>query len=346
MKRNFIFSFFILGLIALITGGTVFAQQRQGLNVTVSPTALEVTDEPGKTIQGKFRLRNNSSEPLSLKLHVDKLNANEEGQVIPATAQKEDTYLSWLQFESDTVEALPQEWTDISYKLTIPADAAFGYYYAIRVSQTNSTVAESDTTVLGEVVIPLLLNVKKDGARREAKITEFKTTQLVNEYLPIEFVTTVENKGNVHLKPRGNIFIRGAGEKDLGILEVNPGMGTVLPGKKRSFSSAWNEGFLVREEVVEDGQVKLDSNGKPVTRLTFNWNKLTDFRIGQYTANLLLVYDNGQRDVALEGSTTFWVLPYTALGVALLILIVLFIIIRFFLKQYVKGQVKKYQKKG
>jgi hypothetical protein len=43
--------------------------------------------------------------------------------------------------------------------------------------------------------------------------------------------------------------------------------------------------FLVREPVIQDGQVKLDKNGKPVENLSINWNKLTSFRIGKYTAN-------------------------------------------------------------
>lgn len=334
-----------LAVVFLLLATHVRAQQAQGLNVTVSPTVIEVSDSPGKTIEGKFRIRNNSTTPVTLSLQVDKLSPNEDGTITPATARKEDTFISWTNFEKTTITAAPLEWTDIPYTIKVPDDAAFGYYYAIRITQ-RATPAASDTTVLGEVVIPLLLDVKNGTAKREMKLIDFKPTHFINELLPVSFITTVENTGNIHSKPRGNIFIRGVGEKDLALLEVNEGLGNVLPTTKRNFISNWTDGFLVREEVVEDGAVKRDDKGNPVTQLKFNWNKLTDFRIGKYTATLLLVYDNGERDVALEKTTSFWVIPYTAIAVALIAIFLLIFIIRFALKSYVQGQIKKSQNKN
>jgi hypothetical protein len=315
----------VLIILYMFFGVKVFPQEPQGLNATVSPTVIEVSDAPGDTITGKFRLRNNQADPLSLTIHVDKLNPTEDGRVSPATPRSEDTYISWLEFNKNTFTAPAREWTDISYTLKIPNEAAFGYYYAIRITQNAKTQTSTNTTVLGEIVIPLLLEVKKDGAKREVKLIDFKADQSINEYLPVSFTTTVENTGNIHSKPRGNIFIRSSSGHDISLLEVNEGLGSVLPASKRSFTSLWADGFLVKGE---DG-------------LKINWNKLTDFRIGKYTANLLLVYDSGQRDIALEKSTSFWVIPYTALAVIAITLVILFFIIRFLLKLYIKNQISK-----
>ncbi|HWY79145.1 MAG TPA: hypothetical protein VNW29_02190, partial [Candidatus Sulfotelmatobacter sp.] len=144
----------------------LYAQETQTLDVTVSPAIIEVTSLPGTTIHQKFRIRNNLSQPLSLTIFVDKLNGSDiNGQVIPAPAQAGDQSVSWITFDKQSFTALPQEWTERTITLSIPKDAAFGYYYAIRLSQPSNSLKKTTTTnLLGEVAIPLLLTVKRDGA--------------------------------------------------------------------------------------------------------------------------------------------------------------------------------------
>ena len=49
-----------------------------------------------------------------------------------------------------------------------------------------------------------------------------------------------------------------------------------------------------------------------------------------------MVYDDGNKDVVVEGATTFWVIPYTIIGATIITLLVLFFVIKFFLKMYIK----------
>ena len=46
--------------------------------------------------------------------------------------------------------------------------------------------------------------------------------------------------------------------------------------------------------------------------------KVQHLRFGHYTANLLAVYDNGTRDVPLEASISFWVIPWRVIGIIVL----------------------------
>src|SRR2546430_8229990 len=39
-----------------------------------------------------------------------------------------------------------------------------------------------------------------------------------------------------------------------------------------------------------------DKHGKPIKVLVWDWSKLTRLRMGQYTAKLFMVYDDGQRE--------------------------------------------------
>lgn len=346
LKKLFLFSLVIMMGIAGFLGVKHAQAQQAGLNLTVSPTLMDLSVDPGAKITQTFRVRNNGSTPLTLHIQVDKLSPDSQnGQVLPLVAQKSDTFISWMQFDQTNYKANPGEWKDITFTINIPKDAAFGYYYALRIGQDSKDVkTTANTKILGEVIVPVLVNVKNPGAKADAQLVSFTPSSFINEYLPVSFQTTIKNTGNVHLKPHGNIFINAVGDKNLGILDINQGLGNVLPGGSRTFSSSWDDGFLVQEPIIEDGVAKLDKNNKPATHIVINWNKLTSFRIGKYTAHMLFVYDNGKRDVSVEATTTFWVFPWKVIIGLLVVIIGLIFIIRLWLKWYVKRQIKKYQK--
>ena len=60
-------------------------------------------------------------------------------------------------------------------------------------------------------------------------------------------------------------------------------------------------------------------------KLTWNFADASKLRFGKYTAHLFLVYDDGMRDVPIEGTVTFWVVPWRLLGAGLFIALFFFI---------------------
>ncbi|MCL6096332.1 MAG: DUF916 domain-containing protein [Patescibacteria group bacterium] len=340
-RKKLFLPLILLSLVTFfVTKTVVFSQTPSNYDVTVSPVFFDLSSTPGDTISDRVRIRNNTATSLPIKLEVKKLTGDVNGD-LTLKSDNSDSSLSWIKFPSDTIVAKPLEWTDIPFTIQIPKDAAYGYYFAITFAQNNnSPLAKTGAAITGAAAVPVLLNVRKEGAKADAKILQFSTKSSVNEYLPVDFTVNVENVGNIHVKPHGNIFISNGG-KDLAILDVNGSLASIIPGTRKTFNASWDDGFLVKEEVTEDGQVKLDKNGKPVEKLTINWNKLTSFRIGKYTANLLLVFDNGKRDVSLESTTTFWVFPYKAIIVIVILFIAGIIVLRLLLKYYVSREIKK-----
>ena len=317
---------------------TTFAQTNDRIDLSVSPVFFEFVTEPGKEIKDKIRLRNNSDATLNLKVEIKKLTASDVREANLEDPQPEDSYISWVKLEKPTFTSSAREWVDVPFTITIPADASFGYYLALTITQDTSanTIEQPTAVIQGAVAVPVLINVKSPNTKAEAELVEFKPKSFVNEYLPVEFDVKLKNTGNVHLKPRGNIFIRGNSDKDLAIIEVNEGMSTVLPQGSRVYNSSWGEGFLTME--------KDESTGQTNYKLKFNWDKLTDFRIGPYTASLLMVYDNGVRDVTLESKTTFWVFPWKIIGGFIVTLIIIIVGIKLMISAYIKSQLKKYRK--
>ncbi len=323
---------------------SILAQEQSGLDITISPAILEFTATPGSQVIQRLRIWNNLSQPLPMTIAVDKLSGGDiHGQVIPIKAAKGDQSITWLHFNHTSFVAQPKEWTEVTLQLTVPKDAAFAYYYTIRFSQLTKNINTKNTKVVGNVAVPVLLEIKRPGARKAGDLIDFKTTEFINEYLPVDFTTIIASTGNVHIQPHGNIFIRNSQDQDIDILPVNEEQGNILPSNKREFLSSWTDGFIVNEPIIEDNAPVLDNSGNAKTHLVFNWNKLTNFRFGKYTAELVMAYDNGHRDVSLNATTTFWVIPYTIIGVTLFMIIIIIIIIKLLLSLYVKRQIKKYK---
>ena len=331
--------FFAFGL-----GGLFLSKsnaQEANYDVTVSPVFFDLSANPGGTINDKIRIRNNTTSPLPIKLTVKKLSGDLNGEITLKNDDSDNT-TTWIKFNEDSFVANPLEWTDVPFSIDIPENAAYGYYFAISFEQDDtSPLARTGAKITGAAAVPILLNVRKEGAKAQAKLLEFSIKDKVLEYLPAEFNIKLQNTGNVHIRPHGNIFISNGSGSDVATLDVNAGLANIIPNTQRSFTSSWVDGFIVRENVLENGQLKLDENGNPITQLKINWNKLTSFRIGKYSANLLLVYDNGNRDVTLESTLSFWVIPYKAIGAIILFILVLIIVVRFILKYYISKEVKK-----
>lgn len=325
---------------------TVSAQQKTNLlDITVNPSAIEITNDPGTNFQGKFRIRNNANISINFALSVSKLLPNGSYDMVsPTDASAQDEFIHWISFGQATISAKPKEWTTIAYSIAIPKTAAFGYYYGIKISQATNQQQVPGSKIQGEVLIPLLLTVRKNGAVAKATVISFKPTFFLNEYLPVLFTVRVSNSGNVQVKPRGNIFVHTGNDNNMATLDINASQGNILPGGNRAFTASWNDGFFVKEPIMKDGEIELDKNNKPMTHLVINWNNLTHFRIGKYTANLLLVYDNGKRDVPIEAATTFWVFPYTIVGVSIISILIIVLIIRLLIKLAIKRELKKYKR--
>lgn len=315
---------------------TVPSQPPSGIDLTLSPTYLSLTTDPGKEVTSQFRITNNNAYTEYLELQVAKFTASANGSnPVIADMKPSDTFAQWIHFSETQFTIDPNQNKIINVTIDPPSDAALGYYYAVLVKRiSNQKGGSSQAVVSGSPAISVLLNVKSPTAKRELQVVDFRTDQLIYEYLPTTFEVKVKNTGNIHVVPVGDIFIdsvftqgkvQNGSQKPLVVLPINEGLGNVLPGTVRTFPVTWNDGFIVRVPKMENGKEVKDAKGNTVLTPSYNFQKADKFRIGKYTAHLLLAYDNGERDVPLEATVSFWVIPWKILlGVGVIILLVLF----------------------
>lgn len=319
----------LLGLVGFLATSylllaTVSAQTQQPFNITSSPNSFDIKVDPGSTTTEKMRLRNNSDTPLSLTVSVKKLTPDVNGDVTIADFPMHAAEKDWITVPS-TVSALPREWTTIPFTISIPKEAAFGYYYALFISPADANgnaVTAPQAKLHASLAIPLLVYVQKPGAKTDAQFVSFESNASFFEFLPVTFTTIFANKGNVHSKPVGNIFIKDWTGATVATLDINKTAGSVLPSAKRAFTTVWDDSFITNEPVVEDGKQVVNSHGQPQTKWVFHFDRVLSLRFGKYTAHALVVVSGESHDVSYEMATTFWVFPWR-IFLALLLVVIL-----------------------
>jgi len=282
-----------------------------GINLTVSPIFINLLADPGKETTSKIKITNNSNITENLSTHLVKFKASENGsQPTIIDLDKDDEFAKWISFSEDSFSIASNETKTVTVKITPSTSAALGYYYAVVFQRTSEEKADkTGALVAGAPAVSILLEVKSPNAKREIQIVDATSDKLFYEYLPADIKVKVKNTGNIHIIPVGNIFIDWGRKKDVSILTFNDGRGNILPNTERTYTATWNDAMIS----TLDGRTKYD--------LT----KADKFRIGRYTAHVLVVYDDGQRDVPLEAQVSFWVIPWKIIGLILIVgLFVLF----------------------
>ncbi len=291
------------------------------INLTLSPVTLFLETEPGLPTQAAIKVRNNSTETETLTISFGTFRADQTGQKPQLiTPNPTDTFMDWISVETPTIEVSPGEWETITVDFKPPAEAALSYYYTIVINRSSDVQAPGETVIKGAPAVLLLATVKSPNALRSLELNAFTAQWPVLDFLPQTFSVNIKNAGNVHVVPAGNIFIDGQGKKDLAVLTLNPSYSAILPDSSRTLEVTWNEGF---PQKISDPTTP--PSGLKIGSTYWDFAHADRFRLGKYTAHLLMVYDNGERDVPIESFVSFWVIPWQLLlvGCVLIALVII-----------------------
>lgn len=339
---------FTMGLVVSLSGLNLAAApplsaQSSGFNLITSPLPINLSGPPGSVLTTDLKLKNGSTKTERLKLSLMKFSAyGEDGKPAIKDREKGDDYFDWVSFYPSELDAPPNVWQTVKMTITLPKTAAFGYYYAAVISRADQpTKADNKTnSLIGSTAILVLVDAVVPGAKREAKLTSFTTSKGIYEFLPANFSIKLNNSGNTHLVPTGNIFIT-KGNKTIATLSVNEAKGNILPNSNRIYTTSWSDGFPLYQTTEQNGQVILGPNNQAKTSLKWDFSKASKLRFGHYQAKLTLIYDNGQRDVPLEATVGFWVVPFRVILYALAIPIVPSVLVYILMKRRFKKRLAK-----
>lgn len=314
-----------------------------GLSLEISPAIVTLSSDPGRTVTTDLRVRNAGNQTEHLVASLYKFDADDNGNITVSDPGPADDYFSWIHLSKTDFQALPNDWQTIKMTINLPKTAAFDYNFAILYHRAEDPSPQPGTSAYNPKIGSLvLLEANVPGAKRQMDVADFSVNHHLFEYLPTDFTVKFRNSGNVLLVPKATIFITNHGDNNLASLDVNPKGGRVLADSSRIFHVSWTEGFpSLVDKTDSSGQAVKDKKGNPVRHLVWDWSKSSKFRFGKYTAKLLMVYDNGQRDIPVEAAVSFFVIPWR------LILFVALVtgIVAWGMYANIRGLIRRFKKK-
>ncbi len=311
----------------------VSAQNKQ-FSLQVSPSPIVLSVKPGESVSQELKIRNTGTQAEDLKISLRAFEVNESGTVELKDNAPENV-ADWVHFSEPSFTVRPGEQTVENVIFDVPKDAAFTYSFALYISRSRpATGTPGKAAIEGSVAVFTLLSVDRPGAKAQLSIAEFSASKKVYSYLPAQFSVKLKNSGNTLVRPTGNIFVQRSDQSknSLATLPVNESGGYILPESQRVVESKWTNGFPVYEQKGTD---------KSATHLVWNFARLQDFRFGHYVAKVVVIYNDGSRDIPVQATVGFWVIPWLVVGILLVVVLLLAVGVYTIIKKTAKLTNKK-----
>lgn len=298
---------------------------QSALALTVSPVRMEVSGNPGQTLQGVLILTNEQN--TAQKFYSSYANFEARGNsgtpyFVPAT----QGLGTWMTVPQE-VDLQSGEQQNVPFSITIPGNATpGGYYAAIFWGQTppnNGT--DNQVSISGRLGILVLLTVNGD-IKVNGALSGFKANGQFFQSVPVSFQYNFSNAGGDRIAPTGNIYVKnlfGFGWTTV-TLNANALEGNVLPNSVRTYNIDW-------------GNISDSNKGSAgfFDMVKKEWN---DFNFGAYVAQLNLNYGQGKTATA---NYSFYIFPWQLLLVILIILIIIVLLVVLIIRKWDKWIVKK-----
>lgn len=332
--KIFLSAWLFVFLATSLSPAKIFAADKGGFALQVTPSPLISTIDPGKQSNLELKIKNNNTSSEDLKMELRSFSVDRNTGEVKVSNDLPKEVSDFVTFSQPTFTLAAGQWFTQKINVNTPKDAGFSYSFAIMISRKNPLPkVPGSSRIEGSVAVFTLLNTNRPDATKKLNLASFSSKKRIYEYLPADFELSVENTGNTNIQPKGNVFINRSGDdqNQLANLQINQGGGYIIPSSVRKLNLSWNDSFPYK-----------DSNGKTV----WDWTKLNKLRIGKYTAKAVLIYDDGQRDIPIYAQVNFWVIPWKIfLGIFLILVVLGFGIYTIFgspIKKIKKKRTKKH----
>ncbi len=303
--------------IALLTavlclGFPALSSAQEAISVSVSPTIYDMTANPGQVWQSTVRIVNPNPFELTLSVTPNSFIPKDEDGIPQFIALDEsdvvdDTLAEWITIEKE-ITIGPEQTYELPFQIMVPEGASPGGQYAALMISTKPAEGTSNISqVKTSQVISALVFLRVTGDINESgTIRSFRSTDYFLSKPETRFEVRVENRGNIHLQPQGEIKIYNMWGKERGTIPINQQtmLGNVLPQSVRKFSFEWSS----------------------------EWS-ITD--IGRYTAKVTLAYGVDERQF-ISADTAFWIIPWKIILTVIVVFGGLIATITWAIKLYIK----------
>lgn len=212
----------------------VGAQNSQ--DVVISPAYQEIViDKSSDKQSGSFTLENNTDQELQFQFEVVAYTAVDyfgSLSFFNPSLNESVGEINYVLFDQSFATIAPHSSKQISFRVQNRATLSPGGHYVALVSKLVSDT-KIDHQVL-PAVASLLLVRKVDGEQINLSLISVQPTQRsVSVYFPKRVDLSFENRGNVHVIPRGTLLVRDQFRRVVAQAVVNEDSVLILPGMRR-----------------------------------------------------------------------------------------------------------------
>ena len=303
-------------LVSAVLLAPAMSRADDSLNLTVSPPILEMNVQPGQSVDESLDVTNAAKTavtlyPLARDFEASADETSSSPQILEQAVPNSSTIVSpWIKFSSDTLSIPAGRTASLKYSISVPADASpGGHYGGVFVSTQQPTSTTSSNVGIETRVGSLLMLTVSGQTKVAANAVEFLTqdskghTTALFQSMPIQFKATIQDTGNVHLQPIGNITIKNMFGKQVLQQAFNETGSRILPSSSHSYL----------EKVTDQ----------------IGW--------GRFEAKAILQLKAPDGNVLpMTMTTVFWVLPILPIVIGLIVLIALIIGFKLWLSSHDK----------
>jgi hypothetical protein len=296
--------------VSVVTAGLFSYLANDAVALTISPIRLELSADPGQTVNSSFKLFNEQTTKQTYYITFARFETKDEtGE--PQFVPGKEGLPTWVDAPSSVV-APPQEYYEVPFSITVPRDIDPGGYFAAIFASTNPPQEGGTTDIALQAQVGTLILFRVNGQFSEGEtVLEFniKNKDHWHVSLPIEFYYRFQNSGADRAKPLGDITVRNMFGRISKIVNANPSAGNTLPQSIRRYETAWITSGGEREEKAIGPVAYQPENQSWMQTLKWQWEH---FALGRYTANLEVTVNNDSSR-SYTGKTSFWVIPWQLL---------------------------------
>ncbi len=298
---------------AFFLGGIPFIVEAQSQSLSVTPPLFQLSVKPGDIWQSSVRVINPNEFEMTVYAEVVNFAPEGEGGLgkfmpVVGTDEVRATLAEWIEINKGPYVIPPGKSEEVSFFVEIPRDASPGGHFAAILISTEPPKSEGGELALvtTQTVASLFFTRIEGDILEKADIREFTVLDRSIELPEAEFSLRFENKGNVHVQPRGSISITNMWGTERGVIPINHDthFGNVLPQTIRDFRFSWKG-----ERSLAD--------------------------IGRYNALVSLAYgDDGVKSVSM--TTSFWVIPVKGGLITLVCVLGFFATLTWMIRLYIR----------
>ena len=309
--------------------------------LTISPVKMEISGDPGQTLQDKLVLFNEEKDTKTLYSSVENFESRGESGA-PFFLPERIGLATWIKTQ-EQVTLKPKEEKTIPFSVIIPKNAEpGGHFAAILWGMTPPDATKGGQVAIGGRLGVLILLRVSGEVKEGGGLLDFggKDKQKFFSSLPITLAYRFNNTGGNRVVPQGEIKIKNLFGFTSANIPANKNEGSVLPGSARKFEVVWAPLEIPSGGTATQGDLSLSGQGEagfwPAVKT--QWR---EFHFGWYTANLNLTW--GAANQTANATYSFFVIPWQLLLIIFVILAIVGFLGIWVIKKYNRWIISKHE---